>query len=355
MAYRAPMPTFAGGEISPSVAARYDTQKYQTALDKGRNTLGLASGGQYNRPGFEFCDYTIDEEQFSELFGWSFSVDQSYALEFGDQRMHVFWDGALVTEPALLITAATQTNPLTVTIPASGYTVGRRIYFSGVEGMVQINGRTLTITAQAGDVSTFGDVDATAWGAFTGSGGGVPGDDEGGTGGYPPPPAPGDPDPEPPTYPDTDPVDPPRCVWVRAFIGDYLRAADAVVGTPLRMLADDGRSTQDGSVEAIRFDTRPGFRLQTISGVVLTCSDTAPVPVMVGGAISLRDASAIKGGDVVAVYDRGGLRWEPVKTAKAVGDIEVAHISAGDGVYLAGDIQGRGIFTHNKRYEPDPY
>lgn len=199
------MPTFAGGEISPTVAARYDTQKYATALAKGRNTLGLAQGGQYNRAGFEWCDYTIDETKFSELFGWSFSIDQSYALEFGDQKMHVFYDGSLVVQPALIITAATNTNPLTVTIPYSGYTVGRRIFFDGVEGMTEINGRILRITAQVGDVSTFGDVDATGWGAFSGSGGGVPGNDEGGTGGYPPPPAPGDPDPPIPPFPDNNP------------------------------------------------------------------------------------------------------------------------------------------------------
>lgn len=208
MAFRAAHPSFAGGEVSKSVAARWDVAKYNTALDKGRNMLGLSTGGQYNRPGFEFCDYTINPDRFSELFAFSFSVDQSYALEFGHEKMHVFWNGALVLEPQLLITAATQTNPLTVTVPNNGWAVGRRVYFSGINGMTELNGRELYVDSTTGDVLTF-DVDATGWGAFLDSGGGVDGGAAGGTGGNPPPPAPGDPDPPVPSFPDRD-FDPPR-------------------------------------------------------------------------------------------------------------------------------------------------
>ncbi len=209
MAFRTSKPTFAGGEISASVAARYDVAKYDTALSLARNTLGLNTGGQYNRPGFEWVDYTIDETKFSELFTFSFSVDQSYALMFGPELMRVYYKGAPVLDPALLIDDATNTNPLTITVTEHGWAIGRRVYFDSVEGMTEINGLTLTVTAVAGDVVTFGGVDATGWGVFTGSGGGVPGDDEGGTGGFPPPPMPGDPEPDPIPYPDVD-TSPPR-------------------------------------------------------------------------------------------------------------------------------------------------
>lgn len=345
MAFRASMPSFAGGEIGRQVRARYDVAKYQTALDKGRNTFGLPGGGQYNRPGTEFGDVTHDMTRLSELFDWSFSDDQSYALEFSHLTMRVFYDGAPVVEPGLIITAATNTDPLTVTVPASGWAVGDRIYFSGVEGMTEINGLTLRITAQVGDVSTF-DVDATGWGAFTGSGGGVAGDSAGGTGGYPPPPAPGDPDPAPPDYPDTDPEPPPRCVWVEAWVGDDLRAGDAVEGDPLLMLDLDGE-TYAGAVTGVRKARRPCLRLETVSGVVLTCSTTTPVPILTGSTITQPRAENLVPGHVVAVQDANGFRWEALERVVRVEPKMVAQISAGDGIYWAGDRRGAGIFTHN--------
>jgi hypothetical protein len=345
MPFRASMPSFAGGEIGRQVRARYDVAKYQTALDKGRNTLGLPGGGQYNRPGTEFGDETHDMTRLSELFDWSFSDDQSYALEFSHYLMRVFYDGAPVTEPQLIVTAATQTDPLTVTVPASGWAVGDRIYFTGIEGMTEINGLTLRITNQAGDVSTF-DVDATGWGAFTGSGGGVAGDAEGGTGGYPPPPGPGDPDPTPPDYPDTDPDLPHRCVWVEAWVGDGLRAGAVEEGSPLLMLGLDGQ-TYEGAVTGVRLARRPCLRLETVSGVVLTCSTTTPVPVMADGEIVQPRAEKLVPGQVVAVQDGDGFRWEALARVVRVEPKLVAQISANDGIYWAGDRPGRGIFTHN--------
>jgi hypothetical protein len=204
---RATFTTFAGGEIGRALSARFDVSKYGTGLDKGRNTLGLISGGQYNRAGLEYCYYAQNQAFRSELFDFSFSDEQSYALEFAQYRMRVYFNGGPVLCPLLIITAATNTNPLTVTVPDHDYLPSDLIYFSDVEGMTEINGRTLSVVSVAGDVLTFA-VDATGWGVFTGSGGGIAGDALGGVGGYPPAPAPGDPDPPPPEYPPVDP-DPP--------------------------------------------------------------------------------------------------------------------------------------------------
>jgi len=351
MAFLASMPSFAGGEIGRQVRARYDVAKYQTALDKGRNTLGLPGGGQYNRPGSLFCDTQHDETKLSELFSFSFSLDQTYALQFEPNLIRVFFDGDPVVEPALIVTAATTTDPLTVTIPDSGYAIGDRVYFSGIEGMTQINGLILTVTGQAGDVSTFGDVDASGWSAFTGSGGGVAGDSEGGTGGYPPPPAPGDPDPEPPDFPDSDPDEPPMCVWVEAYVGPDLKAADAELGTPLTMRAEDG-SIYEGAVTGLLFARRPCVRIKTISGIVLTCSTTTPVPVKRGEKVDYWRAETLSDRHEVCVQDASGVRWERIEKIARVEAKRVAQITASNGVYLAGDLKGAGIFTHNVKWDP---
>lgn len=344
MAFRGSMPSFAGGEIGRQVRARYDVAKYQTALDKGRNTLGLPGGGQYNRPGTLFCDVQHDEAVLSEIFRFSFSLEQTYAVQFEPGLIRVFFDGAPVVEPALLITAATATNPLTVTIPASGYAIGDRVYFSGVEGMTEINGLTLTVTNVVGDVVTF-DADASTWGAFTGSGGGVAGDDAGGEGGYPPPPAPGDPDPTPPDYPDVS-EPPPRCVWVEAWVGLDLRAGDAQVGSPLTMLTEEG-SLYAGEVTGVRHARRPCVRITTESGIVLTCSTTTPVPVQRPDGVDYWRAETLCDRHMVCVKDAHGVRWERIAKVARVEAKMVAQITAANGIYLAGDLPGAGIFTHN--------
>lgn len=201
MSFRAAQPTFAGGEIGKQIAARYDTSKYATALEKGRNVLLLPGGGLYNRPGFEFCDRVIDYTKASILFPFVFTVDQSYALEFSHLTMRVFSGGRPVRRPKLEITGITHAANAIVTAPGHDYEPGWRVQFEGVEGMVEINGLIATIVSVAGDNFTV-DIDTTGFSAFTGDTGGAPGNAEGGTGGFPPPPT------EPPGVPDEGPPPP---------------------------------------------------------------------------------------------------------------------------------------------------
>jgi hypothetical protein len=66
-------------------------------------------------------------------------------------------------------TAATKSNPLTVTANGSQAKVGERVRFSGVLGMTQLNDTWLTVTGSAGNptVLTFAGVDSTSWGTFS--------------------------------------------------------------------------------------------------------------------------------------------------------------------------------------------
>lgn len=206
MTFRASYPSFAGGEVSDAVAARWDVAKYTTALSLARNTLGLAQGGQYNRPGFLLCDTVRDSSQNAIVFPFIFATGNAYALEFTPNRMRVYYRGQLVTRPKLTITGITKANPAVVTVPAHGYAVGDIASFDGVEGMVEINGKRGVITAVTTDTITV-SIDTTAFSTFTGDTGGVAGNAEGGTGGYPPPLPPGE-DPPPPALPDNPPSPP---------------------------------------------------------------------------------------------------------------------------------------------------
>ncbi len=341
MAYRTDINSFVGGEIGRQVRARHDTAKYKTGLDLARNVLLLPAGGAYNRPGFRFGSELKDSSAIGRLFPFTFSLNQSYALEFTPEMMRVYYDGGLVLRPELIVTGAANSNPLVVIIPNSGYTVGMQVYFTGQSGMTELNGRTLTVTAVDGDNITF-DAISTEWGVWTGSEGGVAGDDDGGTGGYPDvPPV------TPPPIIDDEP--PPRtCVWAESWLAPGLMAGDAAKGSPITKMRPDGSGAFMGSVDANLIAYAPGYRVVTETGVTLTMSDTAPVAVMhpERGVIFI-NAKALPLGVNVAVSDSDGFRWEPVTQIDFIGMIRVAKITTGDGIYGAGDVMGRMIFTHN--------
>lgn len=88
--------------------------------------------------------------------------------------MRVIFDGAYVTENPIAATAATNTNPLTITAPGNNYAVGDEVFASGFAGMTDVNSRSFLVTA-AGDTlslaDTFGDpIDATSFGVYAGGG-----------------------------------------------------------------------------------------------------------------------------------------------------------------------------------------
>lgn len=199
---RADFPTFAGGELSPQVAGRYDTAKYQTALRACRNMLILPEGGVYRRPGFEFVGEARDHDKRLWLQAFQVSADESRIIEWSDLGLRIIaGGGGYVLTTEIEVTGVTRANPMVATIPSSGYVVGDQVYFTGIEGMTELNGRLLRVIAVDGDDVTFA-IDSREWGEFTGSGGGVAGDAGGGTGGDPPPPVDGDPIPPTPDEPE---------------------------------------------------------------------------------------------------------------------------------------------------------
>jgi hypothetical protein len=187
MSYRDSLPSFSSGEVSAKIADRFDVAKRQTALERARNVLILPEGGVYNRAGFEFVDRVVDYTKLHRLIDFFFTVEDSYALEFGDETMRVMSNGAPVTRPLLVVTGITKAASAVVTAPDHGYQIGWRVQLSGIEGMVEINGMIGTVTAVTTDTVTL-DIDSTAFSTYTGSVGGVAGDVLGGTGGEPPTP-----------------------------------------------------------------------------------------------------------------------------------------------------------------------
>lgn len=93
-------PSFAGGEIGPSLYGRVDMSKYQVALKKCQNFIVRQYGGVENRPGTQYIAPAKYADKKCRLIPFQFSTVQTYALEFGDKYMRVFKDGGQVLTSA---------------------------------------------------------------------------------------------------------------------------------------------------------------------------------------------------------------------------------------------------------------
>lgn len=90
--------SFSGGEITPSLYARTDISKYITSLRTCRNFYVLRHGGARSRPGTQFIAEAVDSDFKSRLIPFSANASTSYLLEFNDETLRVYKNGALVDE-----------------------------------------------------------------------------------------------------------------------------------------------------------------------------------------------------------------------------------------------------------------
>ncbi|WP_428659498.1 ubiquitin-activating E1 FCCH domain-containing protein [Reyranella sp.] len=163
-------PSFAAGELSPSLYSRTDLAKYHIGVRTMLNWYVHPQGGTSNCPGTAWVGEVIDSADAGRLIGFQFSTVQTYALEFGDLKMRIIKDGGYVLEAAKTVTAVTRANPGKVTVSGShGFATGDRLYLAGLGGMTQLNGRHVDITVTSASEFTVG-VDTTGFSAFTSGG-----------------------------------------------------------------------------------------------------------------------------------------------------------------------------------------
>ena len=86
--------SFTGGEITPSLHARTDLNKYQNSLKTAINMIVLAEGGAINRPGFQHI--SVINESF--LVPFQFNSDDSNILVFSEEKLKIFTNGKLIKE-----------------------------------------------------------------------------------------------------------------------------------------------------------------------------------------------------------------------------------------------------------------
>lgn len=165
--------SFNSGEWSPNLNARVDIAKYRGGAALLRNFFVDYRGGASTRPGTKYIQQTF-KSTTTRLIPFQASFTVSYILEFGDGYVRFINNGASVLEIGLVITGATQTNPVVLNV-ANTYTAGQWVYIANVGGMTQLNGNYYSIIAAGpGSISLANldgtPVDATGFSPYTSGG-----------------------------------------------------------------------------------------------------------------------------------------------------------------------------------------
>ncbi len=194
-----PYSNFTKGELAPELQARIDTNQYAAGAKRVRNWIIQRYGGLSFRPGFRVVGEVDSLDETLRYIPFQYNIEQAYVLTIGNEGMRLLAGGGFLTEENVNITdIAKAVNNAQVTQPFHGYLVGDRIYFSGITGMVELNGQVGRVTAVIDADNYLIDINTSGYGTFLSSDGTVR------VGAPPPPPTP----PAPPPVPTPQPEPP---------------------------------------------------------------------------------------------------------------------------------------------------
>jgi len=155
------IPSFTAGELSSSMEGRTDFAKYFNGASNIENFVVLPHGPVTRRPGTYFVSEVKTSANSTRLIPFSFSTEQTYILEFGNQYIRFFKDNGQITEGNKTITAITAANPAVVTSSSHGYSNGDFVNISGVVGMTEVNGKTFKVADKTTNTFELQNVDGT--------------------------------------------------------------------------------------------------------------------------------------------------------------------------------------------------
>lgn len=168
---------FVSGELSPALYGRTDLAKYHTGASTMRNFFPSYRGGASSRAGTAYVGTCkqVGTAYPPRDIPFQFSINQGYALEFGDQYMRIKANGAYVVEAAKTISAATKADPAVITATAHGYSNGDWVFISGMGGMTNFNGLTWIVVNKTTDTfqvtDLFGNtINSTSFSTYTSGG-----------------------------------------------------------------------------------------------------------------------------------------------------------------------------------------
>ena len=169
--------SFVGGELSQELYGRIDLDKYQSGLAECKNFIVLPHGPAQNRPGFSYILQTKYNNKKSNLIEFSYSTDQTYVLEFGDQYIRVHTNGGTLLQTGQAITGISQASTGILTYTGTDPSNGDWFYLSGIVGMTELNGRYVIVSGVDTGANTFqltdlfgNPINTTGYGAYVSDG-----------------------------------------------------------------------------------------------------------------------------------------------------------------------------------------
>lgn len=133
------------GEWSPKLFARVDLAKYKSGAALLENFFVDYRGGASTRPGTKYILQCYKSATAVRLIPFQASFSVGYVLEFGDQYIRFFFQGAPVLEAATTITSAVVGSPTIFSDALHGYLNGDWI-FAGNKYYIVQNATTNTFS-----------------------------------------------------------------------------------------------------------------------------------------------------------------------------------------------------------------
>ena len=91
------VPSFTAGELSSSMEGRTDFAKYFSGCTRIENFVVLPHGPVSRRPGTYYVSEVKTSSDKTRLVPFTFSTEQTYILEFGDQYLRFYKDNGQIT------------------------------------------------------------------------------------------------------------------------------------------------------------------------------------------------------------------------------------------------------------------
>lgn len=153
--------SFAAGELSPTLYARVDIDKFQVGAALLRNFFVDWRGGASNRPGTKYVNKCA--QAGARLMPFDFSTTITYMMEFGNQYIRFYTSGQPLLEPAKAVLGWTLANPGVFFIPVHGFSVGDEVVITSPNMQTLQNRQLIVGTVPDANHVTFTDLFGNAF------------------------------------------------------------------------------------------------------------------------------------------------------------------------------------------------
>jgi hypothetical protein len=167
--------SFNSGEWAPTLFARVDQAKYKSGAAVLENFYVDYRGGASSRAGSQYVIQAYKPSTAIRVITFQVAFNVGYVIEIGNGYMRFIYNGSLILNTALAISAATKATPCEITVVGHTFVANDWIYVTGVLGMTQLNGKFYNVQSVSGNLVRLGttlgvNVNSTGYSTYTSGG-----------------------------------------------------------------------------------------------------------------------------------------------------------------------------------------